>query len=74
MAMKKYRIALGVCGPNVLYTNVIRAYDERDAVERFLRSEGNDPTEEEIGKLLGRVVEHVPKPRKKKVAEERDPE
>ena len=69
MAMKKYRIALGICGPHVLYTNVIRAYDERDAAERYLRSEGKDPTEEEIGALLRHVVVHVPKPRKKPAEE-----
>ena len=67
MAMNKYRIALGVCGPHVLYTNVIRAKDEREAVERYLCSEGKDPTEQEIEMLLRHVVAHVPKPRKGKV-------
>jgi hypothetical protein len=74
MAMKKYKIALGICGSHVLYSKPTRAFDERNAVVKYLLSEGKDPTEEEIGKLLGRVVEHVPKPRKRRGAEERDSE
>ena len=73
MAMKKYKIALGICGTRVLYSKPTRAFDERNAVVKYLLAEGKDPTEEEIGKLIHRVVEHVPRPRKKRTADEREP-
>lgn len=63
--MKKYKIALGICGPHVLYSNVIRARDERDAVVRYLTGEGEAVTDESVEKLLKRTFEHIPKPRKK---------
>ena len=63
--MKKYKIALGVCGPHVLYSNVIRAHDEREAVTKYLKSSREPVTEEVVVKLLKKTVEHIPRPRKK---------
>ena len=65
--LKKYKIALGICGCHVMYSNVIRAHDEREAVMKYLESSREQATEEAVEKLLNRTVEHVPKPRKKAV-------
>lgn len=41
VAMKKYKIAVGICGPTVLYSNVIKAHSKEEAVEKFIsESEG----------------------------------
>ena len=63
--MKKYKIALGICGPHVLYSNVIRAHDEREAVMKYMQSSGEPVTKEVVAKLLKKTVEHIPKPRKR---------
>ena len=64
--MNKYKIAVGICGPHVIKTNVINAHDEREAVIKYLKSMDEEPTEEAIAKHIGHVVVHTPKPRKKK--------
>ena len=64
--MNKYKIAVGVCGPYVLKTNVINAHDEREAVIKYLKSIDEEPTEEAIAKHIDHVVVHTPKPREKK--------
>ena len=64
--MNKYKIAVGVCGPHVIKTNVINAHDEREAVIKYLKSMDEEPTEEAIAKHINHVVVHTPKPRKKK--------
>jgi len=62
---KTYKIALGICGCNVLFSNVIRAHDEREAVVRYLNGQGEETTDEAVERLLKHTVEHIPKPRKK---------
>lgn len=64
--MNKYKIVVGLCGPHILKTNVINAHDEREAVIKYLKSMGEEPTEDAIEKHLKWVVVHTPKPRKKK--------
>ena len=34
--LKKYRMAVGICGPTVLYTNIIKAYSPEDAARKYL--------------------------------------
>ncbi len=41
-AMKKYKIAVGICGPTILYSNVIKAHSAEEAVDKFIaESEGH---------------------------------
>ena len=61
MALKKYRFAVGVCGPTVLYTNIIRAEDERAAATLYLSEIGKELTNENITELLKYVREIIPK-------------
>ncbi len=43
--MKKYKIAVGICGPTILYSSVIKAQNREEAVERFIAdSEGQYST------------------------------
>ena len=61
MALKKYRFAVGICGPTVLYTNIIRAEDERSAAMIYLSEIGKDLTDENISEQLRHIKEIVPK-------------
>lgn len=64
--MNKYKILVGMCGPEIIYTSVISAHDEKEAVVKYLNSIGEEPSEERINEMLRFVREHVPKPRKKR--------
>lgn len=66
MAQKKYKIAVGLCPPDIIYTNIIKANDEREAVLKFFKEMGKEPTEQEIEDMIRHTIEHTPKPRKKK--------
>ena len=61
MALKKYRFAVGICGPTVLYTNIIRAEDERSAAMIYLSEIGKDLTDENISEQLRHIKGIVPK-------------
>ena len=65
MALKKYKICVGVCGPTLLYTNIIKAEDERDAVTKYLSETGMQITEEEIQKYISHTHEVLPTPKRK---------
>lgn len=64
--MKKYKIALGTCGGEVISTSIINAVDERDAVIKYLLSMNERITEEKIKQFLPGTYEHIPVPREKK--------
>ncbi len=61
MALKKYRFAIGACGPTILHTNIIRAENEEAAARIYLSEIGEEQTDENITELLRRVSEIVPK-------------
>lgn len=39
--MKKYKMAVGACGPRILYTNIIRAKSPEEAARIYLGGKGN---------------------------------
>ena len=61
MALKKYRFFAGACGPTMLYSNIIRAGDERTATIIYLKEMGKDATEENIADELHNIREIIPK-------------
>lgn len=52
--MKKFKMAVGTCGPRILYTNIIRANSPEEAARMYLGYEG---TEEDIAKVAPRMFE-----------------
>ncbi len=65
MAMKKFKICVGICGSRLLYTNIIKAENKRDAVVQYLSEFEGTPTEVEIQKYIGHTHEVVPTPKRK---------
>lgn len=65
MALKKYRIFLGMCGPTVLQTNIIKAQDKREAVIQYLTDNDMEQTEDNIQKYLEHTGEVLPTPKRK---------
>ena len=64
--LKKYKIAVGICGPHILYTNIIKAYSEEEAVKKYMEESEEEFNEERYQMYLRHTFEHIPKPRKKK--------
>ncbi len=52
--MKKFKMAVGACGPRILYTNIIRANSPEEAARIHL---GYNATEEDIAKVASRMFE-----------------
>ena len=65
--MKKYKIALGICGPRVLYTNIIKAHSKEEAVDKYISEKGKPCSETERERLLYYTAEYESKPRTEKV-------
>ena len=60
--LKKYRMAVGICGPTVLYTNIIKAYSPEDAARKYLEesvAEGSvdEITDDKIAKIAKEMYE-----------------
>ena len=60
--LKKYRMAVGICGPTVLYTNIIKAYSPEDAARKYLEegvAEGSvdEITDEKVVKIAKEMHE-----------------
>ena len=60
--LKKYRMAVGICGPTVLYTNIIKAYSPEDAARKYLEegiAEGSvdEITDDKISKIAKEMYE-----------------
>lgn len=53
--LKKFRMAVGICGPTVLYTNIIRAYSAAEAA-RFYLSENNDSGKEITDEMVSEIA------------------
>lgn len=62
--LKKYRMAVGACGPTILYTNIIKAYSPEEAARKFLEDE-EDISEDRVAEIAKRMRElEEPKPLK----------
>ena len=63
--MKKYKMALGACGPHIMYTNIIRADSPEEAAKMYLREVAGSPLEvlgvetkeEDIKRVASRMFE-----------------
>lgn len=60
--LKKYRMAVGICGPTVLYTNIINAYSPEDAARKYLEegiAEGSidEITDDKVAKIAKEMYE-----------------
>ena len=52
--MKKYKMAVGACGPQIMYTNIIKAESPEEAARIYL---GADANEEKIAMVSSRMFE-----------------
>lgn len=52
--MKKFKMAVGTCGPRILYTNIIKADSPEEAARIYLGINGK---EEDIPKMASRMIE-----------------
>ena len=53
-------MAVGICGPTVLYTNIIRAYSAEEAARLFLdqnNDSGNEITDEIVSEIANKMYE-----------------
>ena len=69
MAMKKWKICVGICGPTLLWTNVIKAYTAEEAVKKYLEETDSKVDQDEFDALIKHCHEHIPQKRVKKTAE-----
>jgi len=66
MAMKKWKIFFGMCGPTSLESKIIVAATKEDAVKKYLGDKYETTSAEEIAKMVENCGEHIPEPRTKK--------
>lgn len=69
MAMKKWKICVGICGPTLLWTNVIKANSEEEAVRKYLTERDGEVKQSELDDLIKHCYEHIPQKRATKVAD-----
>lgn len=58
--LKKYRMAVGICGPTVLYSNIIRAYSAEEAARLYLsgcKKSSNEITDEIVADISNKMYE-----------------
>ena len=55
--MRKYKIAVGICGPTIMYSKVIKAATPEEAVEKYLADSEDEYTEAEKDMLLRHTIE-----------------
>ena len=68
MAMKQWKIFLGMCGPTSLESKIIRASTKEEAVKKYLGDEYESASPERIAEMVMKCGEHIPEPRVKKTA------
>ncbi len=69
MAMKKWKICVGICGPTLLWTNVIKAYTAEEAVKKYLEETDGKVDQDEFDFLLKHCHEHIPQKRASKAVD-----
>lgn len=52
--MKKFKMAIGACGPHIMYTNIIRANSPEEAARKYL---GYNAKEESVAKVASHMFE-----------------
>ena len=64
--MKKYKIAVGLCGPTIIYTNIIKAASPEEAARKYYESLGEPFSEEQITDMASRarLIEKVDRKKK----------
>lgn len=64
--MKKYKFAVGLCGPQIIYTNIIKAVSPEEAARKYFESLGEPFTEEQVTDMASRarLVEAVVRKKK----------
>ena len=56
--LKKYKMAVGICGPTVLYTNIIKAYSAEEAARLYLQENNEgEITDEMVYQTAKRMFE-----------------
>lgn len=58
--LRKYRMAVGICGPTVLYTNIIRAYSAEEAARLYLKENSDNGvivTDEMVSEIANKMYE-----------------
>ena len=63
MALKKWKICVGHCGPTSLWTKIIKAYTPDEAVRKYLEEKDGVVTQERYDALIDHVYEHIPEKR-----------
>ncbi len=56
--LKKYKMAVGICGPTVLYTNIIKAYSAEEAAKLYL-DENNDAGKEITDEMVSEIAKKM---------------
>ena len=56
--LKKYKMAVGICGPTVLYTNIIKAYSAKEAAKLYL-NENNDAGKEITEEMVSEIAKKM---------------
>ena len=55
--LKKYRMAVGLCGPQILYTNIIKAYTAEEAAIKYYEELGEEVSEEKLAETARQMYE-----------------
>lgn len=57
--MGKYKVFIGLCGPEVITSNVINAADKKSALKKYYDSIGEEYDDAKLEADLKRVYEYV---------------
>lgn len=55
--LKKFKMAVGLCGPRVLYTNIYKAYTVEEAAKMYFEDFEEEPTPERFEEVTRRMYE-----------------
>ena len=55
--LKKLRMAVGICGMRILYTNIIKAYSAEEAARKYFEEIEEEASEEKIAEVARRMDE-----------------
>ena len=55
--LKKFRMAVGLCGPQILYTNIIKAYTAEEAAIKYYEELGEEVSEEKLAETARQMYE-----------------
>lgn len=55
--LKKFRMAVGICGPQILYTNIIKAYTAEEAARKYYEEIEEEASDEKITETACKMQE-----------------